>query len=96
MSIVSLLPLYLSAFSSSSSISLETTRLWSERFEGLQLILSPRLTITFVRTSSFTIYAKIKEGLVRREILLGKHLGSTAALGFLGGYVRSLTYTSSH
>lgn len=45
----------------------------------------PLITITLVRTASFTIYTKVKGELKSRDLLRGDTVGSVAMLGFAGG-----------
>lgn len=45
----------------------------------------PLVTISVVRTASFTIYSKTKESLIRRDLLSPANLTGTAALGLAGG-----------
>ncbi|GJN88548.1 hypothetical protein Rhopal_001514-T1 [Rhodotorula paludigena] len=50
----------------------------------------PLITITLVRTASFSIYTWTKDGLVKKDIFTGKTAGGTAAAGFLGGAASGL------
>lgn len=45
----------------------------------------PLLTITFVRTLSFSIYSAVKESLVTTQLLSNHTVGGTALLGLAGG-----------
>ncbi|KAM0753835.1 mitochondrial carrier [Meredithblackwellia eburnea MCA 4105] len=51
-------------------------------FRGVTI---PLITITAVRTASFSIYNGVKEGLVDRDLLKEDKAWSVASLGFLGG-----------
>lgn len=50
----------------------------------------PLVTITLVRTASFSIYTWTKDDLQRRNLLTGETVGSTALAGFLGGAASGL------
>ncbi|GAA5968284.1 hypothetical protein JCM11641_003797 [Rhodosporidiobolus odoratus] len=56
-------------------------------FRGVTI---PLVTITLVRTASFSIYTKTKEELERKRWLENKTIASTAASGFLGGAASGL------
>jgi hypothetical protein len=50
----------------------------------------PLVTITLVRTTSFSIYTWSKDELLRKGWLTGETVPSTAAAGFLGGAASGL------
>ncbi|BGP22831.1 mitochondrial carrier protein, carnitine/acylcarnitine translocase [Rhodotorula toruloides] len=56
-------------------------------FRGVTI---PLVTITLVRTASFSIYTWTKGDLQRRNLLTGETVGSTALAGFLGGAASGL------
>ncbi|GAA5848644.1 hypothetical protein JCM8547_004583 [Rhodosporidiobolus lusitaniae] len=56
-------------------------------FRGVTI---PLVTITLVRTASFSIYTKTKEEIERREWLARNSIAGTAASGFLGGAASGL------
>ncbi|BGP30095.1 hypothetical protein JCM10296v2_001847 [Rhodotorula toruloides] len=56
-------------------------------FRGVTI---PLVTITLVRTASFSIYTWTKDDLQRRNVLTGETVGSTALAGFLGGAASGL------
>lgn len=56
-------------------------------FRGVTI---PLVTITLVRTTSFSIYTWSKDELLRKQWLTGETVPSTAAAGFLGGAASGL------
>ncbi|GAA5948510.1 hypothetical protein JCM21900_002733 [Sporobolomyces salmonicolor] len=56
-------------------------------FRGVTI---PLVTITLVRTASFSIYTYTKEQLARRDLLRGDSIASTAGAGVLGGAASGL------
>jgi solute carrier family 25 carnitine/acylcarnitine transporter 20/29 len=57
---------------------------------ALHSVTIPLVTITLVRTASFSIYTRTKSELERKRWLDSTTLGGTAASGFLGGAASGL------